>query len=95
MIRDKFIETTKTGTYFIKVGATWCQPCKMIDSLLPKVEEELKDKATIIKIDVDESPEVAAYLNVNSVPTIVVFKDGVETNRLMGVKPVSELVALV
>ena len=56
--------------------ATWCEPCKALSPILEQLKEEYSGKATIIKIDVDENPDLASHYNIRSVPTIMVFKNG-------------------
>lgn len=66
--------------------ATWCGPCKMQAPILDKVKEAVGDAATIIKIDIDRNEELAAKYRVQSVPTIILFKDGEPVWRTVGVQ---------
>ena len=70
--------------------ATWCGPCKMLSPILEQVSEET-DKAVIAKLDIDESLELAKEYNVMSVPTMVIFKDGKEVNRLIGLRQKNQI----
>ncbi len=56
--------------------ATWCAPCKMQSPILEQVASELGDKIKVIKIDVDQNPEIAGRYNIQSVPTLMIFKQG-------------------
>ena len=56
--------------------ATWCGPCKMIAPLIEQVAEEYAGRAVVAKIDVDEEPELAAKFGIESIPTVILFKDG-------------------
>mgnify|MGYP000984352340 CR=1 FL=1 len=67
--------------------ATWCGPCKMQEPILKKVKENLGEKATIIKVDVDKNPEAAGQFQVQSVPTLILFKNGKIVWRQSGVVP--------
>jgi thioredoxin 1 len=71
--------------------ATWCGPCKMIAPILDQLAEEFDGKAKIVKLDVDQSKEVAIRYGVKSVPTLVFFKDGEIADKVVGAQPKSEL----
>jgi len=75
----------------IDFHALWCAPCKMQSPILKEVADELGEKVKIIKIDVDNNREIAARFNVQSVPTIMVFKNGKQIWRQSGVVSKSEL----
>jgi thioredoxin 1 len=65
--------------------ALWCSPCKMQSPVLKEVAAELGDKVKIIKIDVDQNNEIAVRYNVQSVPTLIIFKNGKVIWRQSGV----------
>lgn len=67
--------------------ATWCGPCKMIAPLIEQVAEEYKGKVVVVKIDVDEEPDLAAQYGVESIPTVILFKDGQPMNVEIGARP--------
>ncbi len=67
--------------------ATWCGPCRMVSPILEELAQELAEKLTIAKVDVDAEPAIAAKYNIMSIPTMVLFKDGKEVTRLMGAMP--------
>lgn len=73
--------------------ATWCGPCKMIAPVVEEIAQEYGDKIVVGKIDVDEVPVVAAKYNVMSIPTLIVFENGKEVNRLVGFRPKAQIVA--
>ena len=71
--------------------ATWCGPCKMMAPILHEVKAAMGDKVTIIKIDVDKNPEVSSQFQVQSVPTLIIFKQGQVKWRQSGVVQAKEL----
>lgn len=64
--------------------AEWCGPCKMIAPILEDVAEEYEDQLTVAKLDVDENPNTAMRYGVQSIPTMILFKNGQEAARLVG-----------
>ena len=71
--------------------ALWCSPCKMQSPILKEVAAELGDKVRIIKIDVDQNNEIASRYSVQSVPTLIVFRNGKLVWRQSGVVSKSQL----
>ena len=65
--------------------APWCMPCKMIAPMVEKLAEELKGKVSISKCNVDDSPDIATDLSVLNIPTLLLFKNGEEVARMVGV----------
>lgn len=71
--------------------ATWCGPCKMMHPILEELKEKIGDKATIIKIDVDQAQELAMQYGVRAVPTLAIFKQGELVWREAGVHSADQL----
>jgi thioredoxin 1 len=71
--------------------AEWCTPCKMIAPILQEIADEQSGKLKIVKLNVDDAPDVAMKYQVMSIPTLIVFKDGVEVNRLVGARGKAQL----
>jgi thioredoxin 1 len=71
--------------------AVWCAPCKMQTPILKEVASEMGDKIRVIKIDVDQNNEIAGKYSIQSVPTLIIFKDGKIVWRQSGVVSKSQL----
>lgn len=65
--------------------APWCMPCKIIAPMVEKIAEEMSQTVKVSKSNVDEAPDVATGLSVMNIPTLVLFKDGKEVSRIIGV----------
>lgn len=74
--------------------ATWCQPCKMMHPILEQLKAAVGDKLRIIKVDVDKHNEIAALYRIQSVPTLMLFRNGEVLYRNSGVMDKAELMAL-
>lgn len=90
-----FQETVKDGVVLVDFWAPWCGPCKMIAPTLEELSDKLGDAATIAKVNVDDNPETASRYGVMSIPTLKLFKNGVEAGTYIGVRPLAELEKLV
>lgn len=73
--------------------ASWCGPCKMLSPVIEEIAEE-RDDIKVVKIDIDQQPELAAQYGVMSVPSLFVIKDGEIANRAMGVRPKQQILSL-
>ena len=71
--------------------AEWCGPCKMIAPLLDEVAGKYEDKLDVVKLNVDENPNVAQKFGIRSIPTLMLFKDGAVQAQLMGAMPLRQL----
>lgn len=75
--------------------ASWCGPCKMFSPILEQAAEMLDGKAAIAKVDIDESQTLAARYGIMSVPTLVIFQNGEESARSVGVISADQVASLV
>ncbi len=80
-------EAKKSAVAVVDFNATWCQPCKMLGPVLEKVSETLAGKVDFYAVDIDEAPELAAAYEVDSVPNLVLMKNGALFDRSVGFKP--------
>ncbi len=81
---SNFNEVLMEGKVVIDAWASWCGPCKMLSPIFEKLAEEFSLKARFAKLNVDENPSLASELEIRSIPTIIVFKDGKEEARQVG-----------
>ncbi len=73
--------------------AEWCGPCKMIAPVLEEIAAEHGDSIRIAKLNIDENPQVAASSDVMSIPTMIVYQNGVEKKRIVGARPKAAIMA--
>ena len=66
--------------------ADWCSPCKVLAPILDSVAKQYNDKIKVCKLDTDADNELAARYGISSIPTVIVFKDGKEVDKFVGVK---------
>ncbi len=72
--------------------ATWCYPCKMLDPVVKQLAQEWEGKVQVVKVDVDENPNVTGQYQVMGVPTLLLFVDGKPVERATGYQPKERLV---
>jgi thioredoxin 1 len=70
--------------YLLEFSATWCSPCRALEPILEAVAGELRGQLRVGKVDIDTAPAVAARYGVRGAPTVIVFRDGQETGRKLG-----------
>lgn len=81
----------KEGVAIVDFFATWCGPCKMLAPIFEEVGNEMNGQAGFYKVDIDESLELANEYGIQSVPTMLVFKNGEVVDRVVGVVPKASL----
>lgn len=92
---DKFQELINDEKpVLIDFYATWCGPCQAMAPVLENLKDEISDNARVVKIDVDKFPQIAGTYQVQSIPTLMIFKKGELLWRHTGAAPKSELLNL-
>lgn len=89
LTKENFDVVTGKGTVLVDFWASWCGPCRMLAPVIEDLGVKYEGKAEICKVDVDAQPELAQRFGIMSIPTVIVFKNGVETGKLVGVSPAS------
>ena len=93
---ENFEEEVENSTLPVLVDfwAAWCGPCKMIAPIIDQLADEFDGKAKIAKVNVDENRDLSIRFQVQSIPTLLLFKDGEVVNQMVGARPKAELVKL-
>ena len=73
--------------------AEWCGPCKMVAPVVEEIADEYGDKLKVCKVDVDSNQNTAADFGVMSIPTLILFEDGEESEKIVGYAPREKVVA--
>ena len=81
-------------TVLVDFYADWCGPCNAMAPVIEELATELDGKAKVGKINVDENSDIAVEYNVMSIPTLIIFKNGKEEKRLVGLRDKEELLNL-
>ena len=75
------------GLVLVDLWASWCGPCRMLAPVIDELSEELKGRVIVGKLNIDDYTEFAIGLGVMSIPTLILFRDGEEAGRMIGVQP--------
>lgn len=92
---ENFNDETAKGVTLVDFFADWCGPCKMIAPIVEELAKEMAGRAKVGKLDIEESQNITAKYGVTSIPTIILFKDGEEVNRVVGVRDKDALQSLI
>lgn len=79
------------GTTLVDFWAEWCGPCKMQAPVIDELGDKYEGKVTVAKLNVDDEPSIAARFGIMSIPTLIVYKDGEEVTRRVGVQSLDQL----
>lgn len=76
----------KPGVLVVDFWATWCMPCKMLAPVIEKLADAYEGRAVVGKVDIDEEQALAVRYGVQSIPTVIVFKDGKPVSTTVGAR---------
>jgi len=95
-VTDSGFESTIRGSKLVVVEcwAAWCYPCRMIAPIVEELANEYGLVATFAKLNVDENPSTAMKYGIQSIPTILIIKNGVEVERIVGALPKAQIEAV-
>lgn len=85
LTQENFQEEVSGNPIIVDFWASWCGPCRMLAPVIDALSEEYEDKISVGKVNVDEQNALAAQFGIVSIPTVIIFKDGKEIKRLVGV----------
>jgi thioredoxin 1 len=88
---ENFDDVIESGVTLVDFSAEWCGPCRMLTPVLEKVSEEMHKQVSFGKLDIDQSVKTAGLFQVTSVPTLILFKNGKEVGRLVGLRDASTI----
>ena len=92
-LKNKDFDTAiQSGIALVDFYADWCGPCKMMSPIVDEIADERTD-VTVAKVNVDESSELASRFGIVSIPTLIIFKNGKESNRIIGARPKAAILA--
>ena len=72
--------------------AEWCSPCRLVHPELEKIATEYEGKVTVVKVNIDQAPSIAAKYGIMSIPTIALFVDGAVKSQVVGARPKDDIV---
>ena len=84
---ENYDEIVVSGHVLVDFWAAWCMPCRMVAPIIDELASEYEGRVTVAKVDIDSEGALATRYDITSIPTIILFKNGVEAKRFVGVQP--------
>jgi thioredoxin 1 len=94
-ISFKSLLDSESRPILVDFWADWCGPCRMLAPIFEKLSEKYSDKVVFVKVNVDECPDLAEEFEVMAVPTLILFVNGVEAERVIGLVPEKRIESLI
>ena len=91
--KAEFDEAGKTGRVLVDFWATWCGPCMMMGEMIARDLEPSHPEVTVVKVNVDEAPDIAAAFGIMSIPALYCYDNGVKKAEFVGVTSITEILA--
>ncbi|MBP3325111.1 MAG: thioredoxin [Coprococcus sp.] len=95
IVNNNMDEATKAKLAVVDFSATWCGPCRMLEPVLEEISEDLAGKAEFYNADVDENMKLAMQYDVQSVPALIIMKDGKVADRTVGFQPKASIMEFI
>lgn len=92
---ENFKTAIATGVTLVDFYADWCGPCRMVTPIINELADELEGQATIAKVDIDNCQKITSNYDITSVPTMILFKNGQEAKRMIGVRDKKSLKSMI
>lgn len=92
---ENFDSTIQNGVTLVDFYADWCGPCRRIAPVIDELAQEMNGKATIAKLDIEKAQNTTATWQVMSIPTLILFKNGKEVKRIVGLTDKENLKQLI
>ncbi len=83
---EQFYASIKGKTVLVDFSAPWCGPCQLMEPIIKEMTDKFQGKATFLEINIDSQKSLATDFMVQSIPTLIIFKDGKEMKRLVGLQ---------
>lgn len=87
----QFQSSLKDKVVLVDFGATWCGPCKALEPIIKDMKKKYEGRATILEINIDAQRSLATDYMVQSIPTLILFSDGQEVTRFVGLQPAATI----